>query len=180
MPQKIKFKKQYKPIGFGDGPDPGTVEGHRNAMIEAAETRAYNRRMKELEVEDKYKRESLLEKIFGFFFSGRGDTDFSQGAVQFGSPLMTRWHRQMQKTGSPSYPSRVLSIPRSIRDRPQHKDLPCRPSDPHRVGTCALSIRRLCSCSHLGCLRKHRSKLTKSWQNPARKPLPLSHLHCPR
>jgi hypothetical protein len=27
VPQKIKFTKQYKPICFGDGPDPGTVEG---------------------------------------------------------------------------------------------------------------------------------------------------------
>ena len=44
MTRKIK---QYKPIKFGDGPDPGTVEDHRNAMIEAAETRKYNRRMKE-------------------------------------------------------------------------------------------------------------------------------------
>jgi hypothetical protein len=35
----IKFTKQYKPIGFGDGPNLGTVEGHRNAMAEAAETR---------------------------------------------------------------------------------------------------------------------------------------------
>jgi hypothetical protein len=30
-----------QPIGFGDRPDPGTVEGHRNAMDEAAETRRY-------------------------------------------------------------------------------------------------------------------------------------------
>jgi len=44
--------KQYKPIGFGDRPDLGTVEGHRNAMAEAVETRRYNRRMKELEAED--------------------------------------------------------------------------------------------------------------------------------
>jgi hypothetical protein len=50
--QKIKFRKQYKPIKFGDGPDPGTVEAHRNAMAEAAETRRYNRRMKELEARD--------------------------------------------------------------------------------------------------------------------------------
>jgi hypothetical protein len=34
-----KFTKQYKPIGFGDRPTPGTVEGHRNAMAEAAEPR---------------------------------------------------------------------------------------------------------------------------------------------
>jgi hypothetical protein len=69
MPQKMKFKKQYKPIGVGDRPDPGTVEGHRNAMAEAAETRAYNRRMKELAAEDAAKREGLLSKMFGFFFS---------------------------------------------------------------------------------------------------------------
>lgn len=41
MPQKIKFKKQYKSIKFGDGPDPDTLEGHRNRMAEAAEKRAY-------------------------------------------------------------------------------------------------------------------------------------------
>jgi hypothetical protein len=34
VPQKIKFTKQYKPIGFGDRPNPDTVEGHRNAMAE--------------------------------------------------------------------------------------------------------------------------------------------------
>jgi hypothetical protein len=64
MTRKIK---QYKPIKFGDGPDPGTVEGHRNAMIEAAETRAYNRRMKELAAEDAARREGLLSRVFGFF-----------------------------------------------------------------------------------------------------------------
>jgi hypothetical protein len=52
MSRKIQFKKQHKPIGFGDRPDPGTVEGHLNAMEEAAETRRYNRRMKVLEAED--------------------------------------------------------------------------------------------------------------------------------
>jgi hypothetical protein len=26
MTRKISFKKQYKPIGFGDGPDSRTVE----------------------------------------------------------------------------------------------------------------------------------------------------------
>jgi hypothetical protein len=67
--RKIKFTKQYKPIGFGDGPDPGTAEGHRNKMIEAAETRAYNRRMKELAAQDAARREGLLSKVFGFFFS---------------------------------------------------------------------------------------------------------------
>jgi hypothetical protein len=66
MTRKIK---QYKPIKFGDRPDPGTVEGHRNAMAEAAETRAYKRRMKELAAEDAARREGLLSKVFGFFFS---------------------------------------------------------------------------------------------------------------
>jgi hypothetical protein len=68
MTRKIK---QYKPIKFGDGPDPDTVEGHRNKMIEAAETRAYNRRMKELAAEDELRREGLLSKVVGFFFSRR-------------------------------------------------------------------------------------------------------------
>jgi hypothetical protein len=40
-------------------------------MAEAAETRAYNRRMKELAAEDAARRESLLSKVFGFFFSKR-------------------------------------------------------------------------------------------------------------
>ena len=64
MARKIK---QYKPIKFGDGPDPGTVEGHRNKMIEAAEKRAYNRRMKELTAEDELRREGLLSKVLRFF-----------------------------------------------------------------------------------------------------------------
>jgi hypothetical protein len=65
--KKIKFTKQYKPIGFGDRPDPGTVEGHRNAMAEAAETRLYNRRMRELEVEDEKRRGGLLSRVMRFF-----------------------------------------------------------------------------------------------------------------
>jgi len=69
MPRKIKFTKQYKPIKFGDRPDPGTVEGHRNAMAEAADTRAYKRMMKELAAEDAAKREGLLSRITNFFTS---------------------------------------------------------------------------------------------------------------
>jgi hypothetical protein len=65
--KKIKFTKQYKPIGFGDRPDPRTVEGHRNAMAEAAETRDYNRRMKELEAEDGARRGGLLSRVRKFF-----------------------------------------------------------------------------------------------------------------
>jgi hypothetical protein len=49
MSRKIQFKRQYKPIGFGDPPFRGTVEGHRNAMYDAAETRSYNRAMKEVD-----------------------------------------------------------------------------------------------------------------------------------
>jgi hypothetical protein len=49
--QRIKLTKQYKPIRFGDGPDPDTVEGHRNAMDEAAEMRRYKRRIMELAAE---------------------------------------------------------------------------------------------------------------------------------
>jgi hypothetical protein len=72
MPQKVKFKKQYKPIGFGDRPDPGTVEGHRNRVAEAAETRAYNRRIKELEAQDAANRGGLLSRVMRFFTSKRG------------------------------------------------------------------------------------------------------------
>jgi hypothetical protein len=61
--------KQYKPIRFGDGPDRGTVEGHRNALNEAAETRRYNRTMKELAAQDEVRRESLLSRVIGFFTS---------------------------------------------------------------------------------------------------------------
>ena len=49
----IGHANSTKPIKFGDRPDPDTVEGHRKRMAEAAETRAYSRRMKELETEDK-------------------------------------------------------------------------------------------------------------------------------
>jgi hypothetical protein len=45
------LKKQHKPIGFGDGYDPRSDEGHRNAVNEARETREYNKRMKEIEAE---------------------------------------------------------------------------------------------------------------------------------
>jgi hypothetical protein len=69
VPQKIKFTKQYKPIGFGDKLDPDTVEGHRNIEAEAAETRRYKLRMKELAAEDEARRECLLSKVFRFFLS---------------------------------------------------------------------------------------------------------------
>jgi hypothetical protein len=67
LSKKIKFTKQYKPIRFGDRPDPGTVEGHRNTLAEAAETRQYNRRMKELAAEDEATRGGLLSRVMKFF-----------------------------------------------------------------------------------------------------------------
>ena len=57
------------PLKFGDRPDPDTVEGHRNRVVEPAKTCAYHRRMKELSAEDELTREGLLSKVFGFFFS---------------------------------------------------------------------------------------------------------------
>jgi hypothetical protein len=66
VPQRIKFKKQYKPIGFGDRPSKDTVEGQRNAMADAAETRRYNQMMKELEVK-KASQRTLLSRILRVF-----------------------------------------------------------------------------------------------------------------
>jgi hypothetical protein len=42
-------------------------KGHRHAVAEAAETGAYNRRMKELAAEDEARREGLVSRVFGFF-----------------------------------------------------------------------------------------------------------------
>jgi hypothetical protein len=67
--RRIKFTKQYKPMGFGDRDDRGSVEAHLRAKAEASETRAYNRRMKELEAEDATKRGGLLTRIMRFFKS---------------------------------------------------------------------------------------------------------------
>jgi hypothetical protein len=43
------------------------VEGHLNAVEEAAETRRYNKRMKELEIQDEAKRRGLLSRIMRLF-----------------------------------------------------------------------------------------------------------------
>jgi hypothetical protein len=64
--RKIKFTKQYKPIGFGDRPDPDTVEGHLNARAEAAEDCKYNRRMKELEAQDEKRRGGVPARLIEF------------------------------------------------------------------------------------------------------------------
>jgi hypothetical protein len=69
MTRKIK---QYKPIRFGDRPDPGTVEGHRNRAAEAAETRQYDRRMKELAVQDAAKRGGWLPRLLRFLTAPSG------------------------------------------------------------------------------------------------------------
>jgi hypothetical protein len=58
--RKIKTPKQYKPMGFGDRDDKGSVEAHLRAKADAKETRQYNTRMKELEAEDAAKRGGLL------------------------------------------------------------------------------------------------------------------------
>jgi hypothetical protein len=65
--REVRFNKQYKPIGFGDRPDPHTVEGHLNGKAEDAEDRQYNRRMKELAVEDAKRRAGVLARIIEFF-----------------------------------------------------------------------------------------------------------------
>jgi hypothetical protein len=43
MSHPVKFKKRYKPIGFGDRYDPESVEGHLNAVAEAREERRFRR-----------------------------------------------------------------------------------------------------------------------------------------
>ncbi|MGF7183699.1 hypothetical protein [Tunturiibacter psychrotolerans] len=69
MAAKIKFKKQYKPMGFGDRDDKGSVEAHLRAKAEARETRQYNKRMKELEAEDARRRGGILTRVMRFFSS---------------------------------------------------------------------------------------------------------------
>lgn len=49
MARPIRFRKQYKPIGFGDAYDPRSVEGHRNAVHDAIENRRADRELKTLE-----------------------------------------------------------------------------------------------------------------------------------
>jgi hypothetical protein len=49
MARPIRFRKQYKPIGFGDAYDPRSVEGHRNAVHAAIENRRADRELKTVE-----------------------------------------------------------------------------------------------------------------------------------
>jgi hypothetical protein len=47
MTAKIRFKRQYKPVGFGDRPDSRAVDGMRLAAQRRAETRRFNRLQKD-------------------------------------------------------------------------------------------------------------------------------------
>ena len=69
MPQKIKFTKQYKPMGFGDRDDKGSVEAHPRAKAEAREMRQYNARIKELDANDAQRRVGILTRVMRFFSS---------------------------------------------------------------------------------------------------------------
>jgi hypothetical protein len=48
MAEKIRFTKQYKPMGFGDRDDHGSVEAHLKAKEHAKQMRELYKRMKEL------------------------------------------------------------------------------------------------------------------------------------
>jgi hypothetical protein len=72
VPQKIKFTKQYKPMGFGDRDDKGSVEAHPRAKEDAREKRHYNRRMKEIKAEEAARR-GLLSRLMRFLSSRWGD-----------------------------------------------------------------------------------------------------------
>ena len=48
MAEKIRFKRQYKPVGFGDPPDPRTVEWKthcRRSESRDAASQSYSRRL---------------------------------------------------------------------------------------------------------------------------------------
>ena len=50
MATKIRFKRQYKPVGFGNPPCAGTVDGKRLSAIRAGETRRLSRLQRDLEL----------------------------------------------------------------------------------------------------------------------------------
>ena len=64
---RFASKSNTSPSASAIRPDPGTVEGHLNAVEDAAETRRYNKRMKELEIQDEAKRRGLLSRIMRLF-----------------------------------------------------------------------------------------------------------------
>jgi hypothetical protein len=60
--RNIKFTKQYKPMGFGDGDDRGSVEAHLRAEAHAKEMRRFNKRMRELDAEGAQRRGGLPDQ----------------------------------------------------------------------------------------------------------------------
>jgi hypothetical protein len=56
MAAKMRFKRQYKPVGFGDPHDARSVEDKRRSRIQAAETRRLNRIRKDGEDETRASR----------------------------------------------------------------------------------------------------------------------------
>jgi hypothetical protein len=69
---KIKFTEQYKPIGFGDRDDRGSVDAHLSAEAHAKEMRRFNKRMRELDAEGAQRRGGFLTKVLRFFSSKHG------------------------------------------------------------------------------------------------------------
>jgi hypothetical protein len=65
MARSIRFKKQYKPIGFGDAYDPRSVEGHHNAVRDAIENRRAARELKALEAEGEVAKPLWLRVLVG-------------------------------------------------------------------------------------------------------------------
>jgi hypothetical protein len=70
--EKIKFKKQYKPMGFGDRDDRGSVEAHLRAKEHAKEMRQFNKRMGEFEAEDARKHSGIFSRVMRLFSSKHG------------------------------------------------------------------------------------------------------------
>jgi hypothetical protein len=97
VPKQIKFKKQYKPIKFGDGPDPGTVEGHRKAMAEAAAPRPLTEYLTVSDVA------AILAVSDDTILKQFGSLD---GVIDIGTPA--EMHRRRK---------RVLRIPRRTLER---------------------------------------------------------------
>jgi hypothetical protein len=77
MTRTSRSKKQHKPIGY-----PRSVEGHRNAVNEARDTREYNKRMKEIDAEGEAN-EPLTAKLADWWSSesnSRGGTAIDMGS----------------------------------------------------------------------------------------------------
>jgi hypothetical protein len=66
MSHKVQFKRQYKPIGFGDAPDPRTVDGHRNAVHVRMENRRADKILRELSAEEELRSHTLFSRIWRF------------------------------------------------------------------------------------------------------------------